>query len=93
MDKPSCWVYTNNNIKDHELVIAQECKIFALNSLCTILLMKHKVFSDFQFHFAFRLLDRGYGGFVFRYRDDFNFYLLEFSKDGFGVYSFYKGFK
>jgi len=51
-----------------------------LNTIC---ILNYKRFSDFTFHSAFRILDTGIGGFVFRVKDEYEFYLLEFDKDGF----------
>jgi hypothetical protein len=67
--------------------------VFSGEKLSTINILNFKYFADFVFHYAFRLMDKGNGGFVFRYKDEFNFYLLEFSCEGFILYVFTEGIK
>jgi len=68
-------------------------KVFSEDGLSTVNILKFKYFADFVFHFSFRLLDSGIGGFVFRYRDEFTFYLLEISLEGFILNLFFDGVK
>lgn len=40
-----------------------------------------------------RIRDKGKGGFVFRFRDIFNYYVIEISKDGYQAFVMNNGVK
>jgi len=44
--------------------------------------MKFKEFFDFKVHFAWMARNEGHSGFVFRYKDMFNYYYIAFSMRG-----------
>jgi len=55
--------------------------ISSADSVPTILQLKFKLWSDFKFAFSMRNRDiDGSGGVVFRFRDVYNYYFLEFSE-------------
>jgi len=50
-----------------------------MKGAASVILIKFKDFFDFKTHFAWMTRSNGYGGFVFRWEDYFNYYYICFS--------------
>lgn len=75
-NKPSKWEIATTNLKKHDMGFVQKSKIETQMMPATKMILKYKFWADFKIHFAYRMMDEGDSGVVFRFVDSYNYYWL-----------------
>ena len=83
--EPSIWDYHMYNLEGHSKTISQKGKFIDSKSGSN-LVIKNRDFYDFELKFSVNIHDSNTFGVAFRYKDPYNYYIFEFSKQE-------KGFK